>query len=59
MFPRELEEARYENLTGCRRYKVVDPTKRLVARLRANWNSVEHGAGAGRPGHVRQAGGDS
>src|SRR5215471_16517007 len=29
---RELEEARYEVSLGARRYEVVDPTKRLVAR---------------------------
>jgi hypothetical protein len=36
---RELEEARYEASLAARRYEVVDPTKRLVAReLEARWN---------------------
>jgi DNA invertase Pin-like site-specific DNA recombinase len=36
---RELEEARYEVSLAARRYDVVDPTKRLVAReLEARWN---------------------
>jgi hypothetical protein len=36
---RELEEARYETTLAARRYDVVDPTKRLVAReLEARWN---------------------
>ncbi len=36
---RELEEARYEASLAGRRYEVVDPTKRLVAReLEARWN---------------------
>jgi DNA invertase Pin-like site-specific DNA recombinase len=35
----ELEEARYEALLAARRYEVVDPTKRLVAReLETRWN---------------------
>jgi hypothetical protein len=35
----ELEEARYEASLAARRYEVVDPTKRLVAReLEARWN---------------------
>ena len=44
---RELEEAQYEASLAARRYEVVDPTKRLVARELENL--VEHGAGAGRP----------
>lgn len=37
---RELEEARYEASLAARRYEVVDPTKRLVAReLEARWNA--------------------
>jgi DNA invertase Pin-like site-specific DNA recombinase len=36
---RELEEARYDASLAARRYEVVDPTKRLVAReLEAGWN---------------------
>ena len=36
---RELEQARYEASLAARRYEVVDPTKRLVAReLEARWN---------------------
>jgi DNA invertase Pin-like site-specific DNA recombinase len=36
---RELEEARYEASLAARRYEVVDPTKRLVAReLESRWN---------------------
>jgi DNA invertase Pin-like site-specific DNA recombinase len=36
---RELEEARYEASLAARRYEVVDPSKRLVAReLEARWN---------------------
>lgn len=36
---RELEEARYDDSLAARRYEVVDPTKRLVAReLEARWN---------------------
>jgi DNA invertase Pin-like site-specific DNA recombinase len=36
---RELEEARYDASLAARRYEVVDPTKRLVAReLEARWN---------------------
>jgi len=60
---RELEEARYEASLAAKRYEVVDPTKRLVAReLEARWNaSLERVAqlqerldrldadGAGRP----------
>src|SRR6266550_8887327 len=35
----ELEEARYEASLAARRYEVVDPTKRLVAReLETRWN---------------------
>ena len=38
---RELEEARYEASLAARRYEVVDPTKRLVAReLEARWNTA-------------------
>lgn len=38
---RELEEARYEASLAARRYEVVDPTKRLVAReLEARWNAA-------------------
>jgi DNA invertase Pin-like site-specific DNA recombinase len=38
---RELEEARYEAMLAARRYEVVDPTKRLVAReLEARWNTA-------------------
>jgi DNA invertase Pin-like site-specific DNA recombinase len=38
---RELEEARYEVALAARRYEVVDPTKRLVAReLEARWNAA-------------------
>src|SRR5499427_492720 len=38
---RELEEARYEASLAARRYEVVDPTKRLVAReLEARWNTT-------------------
>jgi DNA invertase Pin-like site-specific DNA recombinase len=38
---RELEEARYEVSLAARRYEVVDPTKRLVAReLEARWNAA-------------------
>jgi len=37
----ELEEARYEASVAARRYEVVDPTKRLVAReLEARWNAA-------------------
>jgi len=37
----ELEEARYEASLAARRYEVVDPTKRLVAReLETRWNSA-------------------
>src|SRR5207253_982079 len=36
---RELDEARYEASLAARRYEVVDPTKRLVAReLETRWN---------------------
>ena len=43
---RELEEARYEASLAARRYEVVDPTKRLVAReLETRW---KHRPGAGR-----------
>jgi hypothetical protein len=36
---RELEEARYEASLAARRYELVDPTKRLVAReLETRWN---------------------
>ena len=36
---RELEDARYDASLAARRYEVVDPTKRLVAReLEARWN---------------------
>lgn len=38
---REIEEARYEASLAARRYEVVDPTKRLVAReLEARWNTA-------------------
>jgi hypothetical protein len=38
---RELEEARYEASLAARRYEVVDPTKRLVAReLESRWNTA-------------------
>jgi hypothetical protein len=38
---RELEEARYEATLAARRYEVVDPTKRLVAReLETRWNTA-------------------
>jgi hypothetical protein len=38
---RELEEVRYEASLAARRYEVVDPTKRLVAReLEARWNAA-------------------
>jgi DNA invertase Pin-like site-specific DNA recombinase len=38
---RELEEARYEATLAARRYEVVDPTKRLVAReLETRWNAA-------------------
>lgn len=38
---REVEEARYEASLAARRYEVVDPTKRLVAReLEARWNGA-------------------
>ena len=38
---RELEEARYEAAVAARRYEVVDPTKRLVAReLETRWNTA-------------------
>ena len=38
---RELEEARYEAALAARRYEVVDPTKRLVAReLETRWNAA-------------------
>ena len=38
---RELEEARYEATLASRRYEVVDPTKRLVAReLETRWNTA-------------------
>nr|WP_198155415.1 zinc ribbon domain-containing protein [Candidatus Burkholderia verschuerenii] len=37
----ELEEARYEASLAARRYEIVDPTKRLVAReLEARWNAA-------------------
>jgi len=37
----ELEEARYEASLAARRYEVVDPTKRLVAReLETRWNTA-------------------
>jgi len=37
---RELEEVHYEALLAARRYEVVDPTKRLVAReLESRWNT--------------------
>jgi len=37
----ELEEAQYEASLAARRYEVVDPTKRLVAReLESRWNSA-------------------
>jgi DNA invertase Pin-like site-specific DNA recombinase len=38
---RELEEARYEATMAARRYELVDPTKRLVAReLETRWNTA-------------------
>lgn len=38
---RELEEARYEASTAARRYELVDPAKRLVAReLETRWNAA-------------------
>jgi DNA invertase Pin-like site-specific DNA recombinase len=38
---RELEEARYEASLAARRYEVVDPAKRLVAReLESRWNAA-------------------
>lgn len=38
---RELEEARYEASLAARRYEVVDPAKRLVAReLESRWNTA-------------------
>jgi DNA invertase Pin-like site-specific DNA recombinase len=38
---RELEEARYEASLAGRRYELVDPAKRLVAReLEARWNAA-------------------
>ncbi len=38
---RELEEARYDASLAARRYEVVDPTKRLVAReLETRWNTA-------------------
>ena len=38
---RELEEARYEAALAARRYEVVDPAKRLVAReLETRWNTA-------------------
>ena len=38
---REFEEVRYEASLAARRYEVVDPTKRLVAReLEARWNAA-------------------
>lgn len=38
---RELEEARYNASLAARRYEVVDPTKRLVAReLESRWNTM-------------------
>ena len=38
---RELGEARYEASLAARRYEVVDPTKRLVAReLETRWNTA-------------------
>jgi hypothetical protein len=38
---RELEEARYEASLAERRYNVVDPTKRHVAReLESRWNAA-------------------
>ena len=41
---RELEQARYEACLAARRYDVVDPAKRLVAReLETRWNNaLEH-----------------
>ncbi|MGF6961284.1 hypothetical protein [Paraburkholderia youngii] len=37
----ELGEARYDAAVAARRYEVVDPTKRLVAReLEARWNAA-------------------
>jgi hypothetical protein len=36
-----LEEARYDASLAARRYEVVDPTKRLVAReLETRWNTA-------------------
>jgi DNA invertase Pin-like site-specific DNA recombinase len=38
---RQLEEARYEASLAARRYEMVDPAKRLVAReLEARWNAA-------------------
>lgn len=38
---RELEEARYDASLAARRYEVVDPTRRLVAReLETRWNAA-------------------
>jgi Recombinase zinc beta ribbon domain len=38
---RELEEARYEASLAARRYELVDPAKRLVAReLETHWNTA-------------------
>ena len=38
---RDLEEARYEATMAARRYELVDPTKRLVAReLETRWNTA-------------------
>src|SRR5207245_9610680 len=38
---RELEEARYDASLAARRYEVVDPTKRLVAReLETRWSAA-------------------
>jgi DNA invertase Pin-like site-specific DNA recombinase len=38
---KELDEARYEASLAARRYELVDPAKRLVAReLEARWNTV-------------------
>lgn len=40
-FCRELEEARYEATVAARRYELVDPSKRLVAReLETRWNAA-------------------
>ena len=46
---RELEEARYEAALAARRYELVDPAKRHVAReLEARWNAaLERVAAAG------------